>query len=318
MCTLVTEVISSNKSWDEIKDILRLKLCKADIHMYTSWSMEIQQCEKESLAAYIHWFRTAAKRCNFTNDVVTIQIFIKGLKNTYSLATCIYENQLQMFNDAISEAEKLNTVQQLTATITPSSMVNMMTNDKDKCFQCQKHGHIARHCPNIRCFECDDYGHIVMDCSHKIPPLQTPAKHHQSKLHKGHHARSSSRHFYEDRDRKSHSRSQPCFHRHCSSSHQDSYGGHPRSQHRDIAIITGVAHTPQIPHTGDIAINLTATLHIDHTSDHLHTEAHHTTPEIEACHVHIHHINPHDETHIGHTCSPVDHKANHMIRRTTK
>ena len=37
-CTLVTEVISlisSNKSWDEIKDLLRLKLCNVDIHMYT-------------------------------------------------------------------------------------------------------------------------------------------------------------------------------------------------------------------------------------------------------------------------------------------
>ena len=35
MDTLVTEVISANKSWDEIKDLLRLKLCNADIHMYT-------------------------------------------------------------------------------------------------------------------------------------------------------------------------------------------------------------------------------------------------------------------------------------------
>ena len=27
MQTLVTETISSNKSWDEIKDLLRLKIC---------------------------------------------------------------------------------------------------------------------------------------------------------------------------------------------------------------------------------------------------------------------------------------------------
>ena len=40
-CTLVTEVISSNKSWDEIKDLLRLKLCNADVHTYTSQFMEI-------------------------------------------------------------------------------------------------------------------------------------------------------------------------------------------------------------------------------------------------------------------------------------
>ena len=139
MCTLVTEAISSNKSWDEIKDLLRLKLCNADIHTYTPWFMEIQQHEKESLSAYIHQFRTVAKRCNFTNDVATIRIFIKDLKNTHSLATHIYEKGLQMLNDAISEVEKLITVQ-LTATITPPSIINMMTNDENKCFQCQEHG----------------------------------------------------------------------------------------------------------------------------------------------------------------------------------
>ena len=35
MHRMVTEAISSNKSWDEIKDLLRLKLCNADIHTYT-------------------------------------------------------------------------------------------------------------------------------------------------------------------------------------------------------------------------------------------------------------------------------------------
>ena len=42
-CTLVTEAITSNKSWDEIKDLLWLKLCNANIHTYTSCFMEIQQ-----------------------------------------------------------------------------------------------------------------------------------------------------------------------------------------------------------------------------------------------------------------------------------
>ena len=77
-CTLVTEAISSSKSWDEIKDLLRLNLCNADIHMYTLQFMEIQQQEKESLAVYVHQFKTEAKRCSFTNDVATIRIFIKG------------------------------------------------------------------------------------------------------------------------------------------------------------------------------------------------------------------------------------------------
>ena len=150
---------------------------------------------------YVHQFKTEAKRCNFTNDAAAIRIFIKGLKYAHSLATHIYEKGLQTLNNAISEVEKLNAVQWLSATITPPSMVNMMTNDEDRCFQCQEHGHIARNCPNIMCFKCDEYGHIIMDCPHKILPSGTPAKHHQSKPHKSHHARSSSRHHYDYRDR---------------------------------------------------------------------------------------------------------------------
>ena len=49
--------------------------------------MEIQQKEEESLVAYIHWFKAKAKRCNFTNNTATIRIFVKGLKNTLSLAS---------------------------------------------------------------------------------------------------------------------------------------------------------------------------------------------------------------------------------------
>ena len=50
--TLVMEAINSDKSWDEIKDLLWLKLCSANIHTYTSHFMEIQQQEKEFLVAY--------------------------------------------------------------------------------------------------------------------------------------------------------------------------------------------------------------------------------------------------------------------------
>ena len=83
-----------------------------------------------------------------------------------------------------------------------------------------------------------------------------------------------------------------------------------------ITIITGVAHIAQIPHTGVIAINLAVTLHIDHTTDHQHTEAHHITPEMGACHAIVHHTNPHGKTHIDHSHTPVDHRANHTTRRT--
>ena len=89
--------------------------------------MEIQQQQKESPAAYIHRFKTEAKGCNFTNDATTIRIFIKGLKNAHSFTTCIYEKGPHMLTDAISEAEKLNAIQQLTAMIIPPSTVNVMS-----------------------------------------------------------------------------------------------------------------------------------------------------------------------------------------------
>ena len=103
--------------------------------------MEIPQWEKEFLAAYVHQFKTEAKRCNFTIDAATIRIFIKGLKNAHGLATCIYEKGLQMLTDMISEVE--NAIQQLTAMIIPPTMVNVMSHKEDHCFQCQEQGYIA-------------------------------------------------------------------------------------------------------------------------------------------------------------------------------
>ena len=111
--------------------------------------MDIQQKEKESLAAYIHSFKREAKRCNFTNNAATIRIFVKGLKNTHPLATCVYEKGPQNLADAISKVEKLQAVKQLTATLLPLSTVNIMSNEEDQCFQCQELGHIACHCPNV-------------------------------------------------------------------------------------------------------------------------------------------------------------------------
>ena len=137
--------------------------------------MEIQQ--KESLAAYIHCFKWEASRCKFDNDAATIRIFIKGLRNAYTLATRVYEKGPQSLADAIKEVEKLQAAQQLTATLLPSSSVNTMSGDDDKCFQCQELGHMARHCPRIRCFDCNEYGHITVDCPDKIPPSGTPARH---------------------------------------------------------------------------------------------------------------------------------------------
>ena len=48
-----------------------------------------------------------------------------------------------MLADTISEVEKLNAVQQLTAMSIPPSMVKVMSQEEEHCFQCQEQGHIA-------------------------------------------------------------------------------------------------------------------------------------------------------------------------------
>ena len=78
--------------------------------------MEIQQKERESLAAYRHCFKREASKCKFNNNALTIRIFIKGLKNVHTLATRVYEKGPQSLADAIREVEKLQAAHQLTAT----------------------------------------------------------------------------------------------------------------------------------------------------------------------------------------------------------
>ena len=141
---LVSDALGSDKPWDEIKDCLHLKICNSDIHTSVSHFMEIQQKEKQhiskSLAAYIHQFKREANRCNFNNNAAMIFIFIKGLRNAHTLATRVYEKEPQSLADAIREVEKLQAAQHLTTTLLPSSKVNVMSSDDDKCFQCQESG----------------------------------------------------------------------------------------------------------------------------------------------------------------------------------
>ena len=104
------------------------------------------------------------------------EFFIKGLKNAHTLATKVYEKGTQSLADAIREVEKLQAAQQLTSTLLPPSLVNIMSCDDDKCFQCQETGHMACYCPHIGCFDCDDYGHVAADYSDKILPSDIPAQ----------------------------------------------------------------------------------------------------------------------------------------------
>ena len=173
--TLISEALTLHKTWEDIKDSLCFKFCNSDIHTSISHFMDIQQKEKESLATYIHHFKREASRCKFDNDAATIRIFIKGLKNTHTIATRVYEKGPQSLADAIRKVEKLQAVQQFTSTLLPSSSVNTVSSNDDKCFQYQDMGHMTCYCPHIRCFDCNDYGHVTADCPDKIPPSGIPA-----------------------------------------------------------------------------------------------------------------------------------------------
>ena len=88
----------------------------------------------------------------------------------------------------------------------------------------------------------------------------------------------------------------------------------------DIGIITTtpeVVLDAPVPHTGVTAINPAITCHIEHTADFPCTKTHpYTTPEIEAVHICVHPTIHQDMIYIGHTCNPVDHKANHIAKGT--
>ena len=237
--TLISKALTAQKSWEEIKDSLHLKISNADIHTSISQFMDIQQTDKESLATYVHRFKWEASRCKFNNDAATIRIFLKGLKNAHTIATKVYEKGPQTLSEAIKEVEKLQAAQQITSTLLPTSSVNTMSSNNDRCFQCQEIGHMACYCPPIWCYDCDNYGHVAMDCPDKIPPSGTlaccgadtnkrsrrPSSRHHS------HTRCSC-HDCRDKSRFSCSQSYPRNHSYRSSSCQDPHRSHSRSFHR--------------------------------------------------------------------------------------
>ena len=64
--TLILEALTLHKTWEEIKDSLHLKNCNSDIHTSISHFMDIQQKEKESLAAYVHHLNKKLADVNLT------------------------------------------------------------------------------------------------------------------------------------------------------------------------------------------------------------------------------------------------------------
>ena len=173
--TLISKALTAQKSWEEFKDSLHLKISNADIHTSISRFMDNQQTDKESLATYVHQFKWEASRCKFNNDTATIRIFLKGLKNAHTIATKVYEKGPQTLSKAIKEVEKLQAAQQITSILLPTLSVNTMSSNYNRCFQCQEIGHMARYCTHIQCYDCDNYRHVAMDCPDKILPSGTPA-----------------------------------------------------------------------------------------------------------------------------------------------
>ena len=237
--TLISKALTAQKSWEEIKDSLHLKISNTDIHTSISQFMDIQQTDKESLATYVHRFKWEASRCKFNNDATTIKIFLKGLKNAHSIATKVYKKGPQTLTETIKEVEKLQAAQQITSTLLPTLLVNIMSSNNDRCFQCQEVGHMAHNSPHIWCYDCDNYRHVAMDCPDKIPLSGTPAccsadtndrNRRSSSRHHSHTKRSH--HDYKDRSRFSCSQSCPCNHRYRSSSCQDPHRSCSRSFHR--------------------------------------------------------------------------------------
>ena len=240
--TLIIEALTPDKCWEEIKDLLCLKICNSDIHTSVNCFMDIQQKDKESLAVYICRFKMEAKRCNFTNTAARIRIFVKGLKNAHILAAHAYEKGPQTLADSIADVEKPKATQQLTAILLPSSMVNVMSNEDDQCFQCQESGHISCHCPNKYYFECNEYGHITTDCPDRIPLPGMPTYHRGQSSNTRHCPRSTSRLQHQDRYQNSRSRSQSHSHRYHSHSHNNSHRSHYRSHHRHHCRSTSQHH----------------------------------------------------------------------------
>ena len=132
--TLICKALQAGRCWDDIRDILHLTFCNANIHTYTSCFMEIQQMDNETLAAYVYHFKTEAKRCDFNSDTSMIHIFVKDLWDAHNTLTKTHGKDPLTLLEVIKLVENLKMAQQVTATFTFHT-VNMMSND-DRYFVC--------------------------------------------------------------------------------------------------------------------------------------------------------------------------------------
>ena len=66
--TLISEALTAQKNWEEIKDSLYLKISNVDIHTSSSHLMDIQQTDKESLTTYVHRFKWESEKTEETES----------------------------------------------------------------------------------------------------------------------------------------------------------------------------------------------------------------------------------------------------------
>ena len=113
------------------------------------------------LAAYVHHFIMKAKRDALNCDTTVICILVKGLWDAHKITANVYKKGCQNLLEVIKLVERLNIVQQVTVTLSPTT-VNMMSND-DRCFAC------GLHCSHAQCYNNDGFGNFTLDCSEKFP-----------------------------------------------------------------------------------------------------------------------------------------------------
>ena len=164
---LIHEATQTGKCWDEIKGILRLKVCNANIHTYTLCLMEIQQEDNETLTTYIHPQQLSDMLLTMT--LQQSPSLLKALE-MHPPSQLRYEKNPQILAEVIRLVENISAAHQLTGTLTLST-VSMMSGN-DRCFACGCTGHFGHHCPDVQCYGCDEFGHFAQDCRKAMPPRQ--------------------------------------------------------------------------------------------------------------------------------------------------
>ena len=185
------------RHWQAMCTISKWKLrsviwCRFLILLNKSWSLEVFSgtvhwfCSKTSFHPLLwtssglkgSWKLSAYIRFGSLRSVKSVKTLVCDAHN---ITTKVYKRTSQTLLEVRKLVEKLNTAQQVTATLS-LNMVNMMLNE-NRCFVCSKTGHIGHHCPSVQWYNCDSFGHFTQHCPEKVPSSGTPHHHYRSLSH---------------------------------------------------------------------------------------------------------------------------------------